>query len=299
MMLLNPWGTSKWTIWPLIKYAYMWMVHRATQANGASEETSGFILVSMRAAWNAWVTKWDFQAIWQNDRAKSAVILARRHIGFEGSDALQWCWRCCRCRRCRGSAGCGWRSIHRQNGILFLLQKLIPSPCIPPLSGGADLFPGFGSKSIAPSCVQGKREAGIDLEGEAEGLALAGQCLAEGQALGCQGGTVPAHGVSSSHFHYFFWRKEKGMGSFPNSMSLLSLFCQLWISALQFVAPSQIQTGQSYDRSCVASLFWGISSPISIFWGLPEMEKRADTADISVLFFLDCANFLAVYAQTN
>lgn len=56
------------------------MVHRATQANGASEETSGFILVSMRAAWNAWVTKWDFQAIWQNDRAKSAVILARRHI---------------------------------------------------------------------------------------------------------------------------------------------------------------------------------------------------------------------------
>ena len=30
-----------------------------------------------------------------------------------------------------------------------------------------------------------------------------------------------------------------------------------------------------------------------------EMEKRADTADISVLFFSDCANFLAVYAQTN
>ena len=32
---------------------------------------------------------------------------------------------------------------------------------------------------------------------------------------------------------------------------------------------------------------------------LAEMEKRADTADISVLFFSDCANFLAVYAQTN
>ena len=30
-----------------------------------------------------------------------------------------------------------------------------------------------------------------------------------------------------------------------------------------------------------------------------EMEKRADTADISVLFFSGCANFLAVYAQTN
>ena len=31
----------------------------------------------------------------------------------------------------------------------------------------------------------------------------------------------------------------------------------------------------------------------------PEMEKRADNADISVLFFGGCANFLAVYAQTN
>ena len=30
-----------------------------------------------------------------------------------------------------------------------------------------------------------------------------------------------------------------------------------------------------------------------------EMEKRADTGDISVLFFLSCANFLAVYAQTD
>ena len=31
-----------------------------------------------------------------------------------------------------------------------------------------------------------------------------------------------------------------------------------------------------------------------------EMEKRADTADASVLFFpLGCANFLAVYAQTS
>ena len=30
-----------------------------------------------------------------------------------------------------------------------------------------------------------------------------------------------------------------------------------------------------------------------------EMEKRADTADISVLFFGGCANFLAVYAQTK
>jgi len=31
---------------------------------------------------------------------------------------------------------------------------------------------------------------------------------------------------------------------------------------------------------------------------LPEMEKRADGADASVLFFLlGCANFLAVYVQ--
>ena len=33
--------------------------------------------------------------------------------------------------------------------------------------------------------------------------------------------------------------------------------------------------------------------------GGAEMEKRADIADISVLFFLGCANLLAVYAQTN
>ena len=32
---------------------------------------------------------------------------------------------------------------------------------------------------------------------------------------------------------------------------------------------------------------------------MPEMEKCADTADISVPFFLGCANFLAVYAQIN
>ena len=31
----------------------------------------------------------------------------------------------------------------------------------------------------------------------------------------------------------------------------------------------------------------------------PEMEKRADTADISVLFFSGCANILAEYAQTS
>ena len=30
-----------------------------------------------------------------------------------------------------------------------------------------------------------------------------------------------------------------------------------------------------------------------------EMEKRADTADISVLFFFGCANILAVNAQTS
>ena len=30
---------------------------------------------------------------------------------------------------------------------------------------------------------------------------------------------------------------------------------------------------------------------------IPEMEKCADTADISVLFFSGCANILAVYAN--
>ena len=35
----------------------------------------------------------------------------------------------------------------------------------------------------------------------------------------------------------------------------------------------------------------------SIFNAKAEMEKRADTADISVLFFSGCANILAVYAN--
>ena len=30
-----------------------------------------------------------------------------------------------------------------------------------------------------------------------------------------------------------------------------------------------------------------------------EMEKCADTTDISVLFFFGCANFFTVYAQTS
>ena len=36
--------------------------------------------------------------------------------------------------------------------------------------------------------VQGEGEGGAEGEGEVEGLALAGQCLAKGQTLGCQGG---------------------------------------------------------------------------------------------------------------
>ena len=32
---------------------------------------------------------------------------------------------------------------------------------------------------------------------------------------------------------------------------------------------------------------------------VPEMEKRVDTGDISVLIFFSCANFLAAYPQTN
>ena len=49
--------------------------------------------------------------------------------------------------------------------------------------------------------VQGKGEGRVNLEGEAERLALAGQCLAESQALGCQGGLFPTYS-GSSHFHF-------------------------------------------------------------------------------------------------
>ena len=56
-------------------------------------------------------------------------------------------------------------------------------------------------------------------------------------------------------------------------------------------------------RSVVPPLKFGHQmAPLALITNLatrwPEMEKRADGADASVLFFLlGCANFLAVYVQ--
>ena len=45
--------------------------------------------------------------------------------------------------------------------------------------------------------------------------------------------------------------------------------------------------------------FMLVSSNAQIVEHQPEIEKRADTADISVLFLSGCANILAVYAQMS
>ena len=52
----------------------------------------------------------------------------------------------------------------------------------------------------------------------------------------------------------------------------------------------QVGRGQDEQR---------LHQSLRLSWLLAEMEKRADTADISVLFFFGCAIFLAVYAQRN
>ena len=56
----------------------------------------------------------------------------------------------------------------------------------------------------------------------------------------------------------------------------------------------QIRKGTESDLLDLKFWFWRVEKLKA------EMEKRADSADISVLFFfLSCANFLAVYAQTS
>ena len=55
------------------------------------------------------------------------------------------------------------------------------------------------------------------------------------------------------------------------------------------------ETTTSGSTAC--PLGWIDDGKLGCFFFAPEMEKRADTADISVLFFFGCANFLAVHAQ--
>ena len=90
---------------------------------------------------------------------------------------------------------------------------------------------------------------------------------------------------------------------------LLRLKYSLEISSLiseppQSILPCQMrQNTRNLKKMCnlIQSDIY-ISINAGSIWGGgvgPEMEKRADNADISVLFFGGCANFLAVYAQTN
>ena len=62
---------------------------------------------------------------------------------------------------------------------------------------------GFTGLTPLLSTVQAEGEVGANFEREVESLALAGQCLAESQALYGQGGSFSTHCVSS-HFYSFF-----------------------------------------------------------------------------------------------
>ena len=86
---------------------------------------------------------------------------------------------------------------HRCRALL-LLEELFPAPGISSDGGRAWLLLGgslgLGVQGHHP-CVKGEGEAGADHEGELEAGALAAQCLAKLQALGCQ--LSPTH---CSHF---------------------------------------------------------------------------------------------------
>ena len=74
-------------------------------------------------------------------------------------------------------------------GVLLLAQKLFPAPGIPPDGGWAWFLLGLGLvvRGQHP-CVKVEGEVGARCEGKLEYQALAGQCLAEVQALDGQVG---------------------------------------------------------------------------------------------------------------
>ena len=76
-----------------------------------------------------------------------------------------------------------WRHQGRNRRFSFLFQKGLPSPCISSLCWGARPFSRWFDLWYLPLGVQGEAEGGADVDREGKFLALAGQCLAEGQAL--------------------------------------------------------------------------------------------------------------------
>ena len=75
--------------------------------------------------------------------------------------------------------------------VLLLAQELLPAPGISSDGGWAWFLLGLGLvvRGQYP-CVKGEGEVGARCEGELDCQALAGQCLAEVQALGCQVGFI-------------------------------------------------------------------------------------------------------------
>ena len=71
--------------------------------------------------------------------------------------------------------------------VLLPLEVFLSPPSIPPQGGGACLLLDPWACCLTPG-VHGEGEVGTNGNGEVEGLALAGQCLAKIQALRKQGG---------------------------------------------------------------------------------------------------------------
>jgi len=128
----------------------------------------------------------------------------------------EWCWSCIR-HRCWSWRTTCWSVRNRWwrwDKVELLFQKLLSPSCIPPLGRRADPLLIHSGFRIDPLGVQGEGKRGVG-ELEIEGLALVGQCLAESQTLGYQGGVH-----FSSHFHLFFWIKK--IVERPKSMSSIS-----------------------------------------------------------------------------
>ena len=109
-------------------------------------------------------------------------VIASGKRSFSGVDKSEGCWRW----RCR---------------VPFLVQENFPAPGIPPEGGWAGLLLEWNlglDVQAQPPCVQGEGEVRAHGEGELESRALAAQCLAEVQALGCQVGFTHC-----SHFEFF------------------------------------------------------------------------------------------------
>ena len=87
-------------------------------------------------------------------------------------------------------------SLRNWSRFGFLGQKFLPAPGIPFYGGGTCPLL-LGRRYSSFTGVQGEREGVANGEGELEGLALAVQRLAEGHALGSQGGVTFTH---KSHF---------------------------------------------------------------------------------------------------